>query len=70
MKLKSITADTNQGPLLNINEDNFHQNIEEGLYMVMDGFGGAGIGDVATKKLQEFLHKYHSGYKCDTTFFL
>ena len=65
MKLKSITADTNQGPLLNINEDNFHQNIEEGLYMVMDGFGGAGIGDVATKKLQENINHFFTNITAD-----
>lgn len=58
MNLKTITMNTDKGPHLNINEDNAFYNIEKELFMVLDGFGGSGVGDettdVLTKEINEF----------------
>lgn len=44
MKLKSYAAKTHQGPYLEINEDGYEFDFENELYMILDGFGGSGIG--------------------------
>ncbi len=59
MKLKSYGARTDQGPYLNINEDNFEINFDKELFIVADGFGGAGIGDIATKNLLEEINNIY-----------
>lgn len=58
MYLKSINAQTEAGPVLQINEDGYDFDLNNHLYMLFDGFGGAGVGDRAVAKLKENLKKF------------
>lgn len=53
MKLKNYAAVTHQGPFLELNEDGYDFDLDHQLFMVLDGFGGAGIGDKAVQMLKE-----------------
>lgn len=53
MRLKAYAAETNQGPYLQVNEDGYDFDFEHELFMVIDGFGGSGIGDRAVEKLKQ-----------------
>jgi len=55
MKLKSYAAVTHQGPHLETNEDGYDFDLDHQFFFVLDGFGGAGIGDKAITKLKEDL---------------
>lgn len=57
MRLRSISCETSQGPHLQINEDSYDYNLEMNLFMIFDGFGGAGIGDKCTQELKEAFKK-------------
>ena len=60
MRLKSFVAESDQGPFLQINEDAYDFDIENNLFMVFDGFGGVGIGDVTVNKLKENMKKFYT----------
>jgi PPM family protein phosphatase len=53
MKLKSYAATTHQGPFLEINEDCYDFDLDNQLFLIIDAFGGSGIGDKAALKLKE-----------------
>jgi serine/threonine protein phosphatase PrpC len=59
MRLKSYAAQTHQGPYLQVNEDGYDFDFENELYMIFDGFGGAGIGDRAVEKLKDDIKTYY-----------
>jgi len=60
-KLKSYSAKTHQGPLIQINEDDYDIDLRNQLFMVLDGFGGAGVGDksvgLAKSTIKNFFGK-------------
>ena len=58
MKLKSYAALTHQGPYLDVNEDGYDFDLDQQFFFVLDGFGGAGIGDRAVAKLKEDLKSF------------
>jgi serine/threonine protein phosphatase PrpC len=58
--LKSYAAETNQGPYLQINEDAYHVDLDNQLFMVFDGFGGSGIGDKCVDKLKQSLTHFYT----------
>lgn len=58
MKLRSYAAITHQGPHLETNEDGYDFDLDTQLFFVVDGFGGAGIGDKAVGRLKEDLKQY------------
>lgn len=59
MRLKSYAAQTHQGPYLQINEDGYDFDFDNELYLIIDGFGGSGVGDRAVEKLKsEIKHFY------------
>ena len=60
MRLKSYAAQTHQGPYLQVNEDGYEFDFENDLYMVLDGFGGSGIGDRAVEKLKHEIKTFYS----------
>jgi PPM family protein phosphatase len=60
MRLKSYAAQTHQGPYLQVNEDAYDFDFENDLYLVMDGFGGSGIGDVAVEKLKQEIKTFYT----------
>lgn len=60
MRLKAYAAETNQGPYLQVNEDGYDFDFENDLYMVLDGFGGSGIGDRAVEKLKQDIKTFYT----------
>ena len=60
MRLKSFSAQTTQGPYLQLNEDAYDHDLNTNLYMVLDGFGGSGIGDRAVSLLKENVKKFYT----------
>ena len=67
--LKNYTAKTDQGPWLQINEDAYLIDYTGGLFLILDGFGGSGVGDkivdLAGKAIGRFYLK--SGQDPDAT---
>lgn len=60
IKLKSYAAKTDQGPYLQVNEDGYDVDLVNDLFMVLDGFGGAGVGDKAVNDLKENLKTFYT----------
>ncbi|MFZ4712705.1 MAG: PP2C family protein-serine/threonine phosphatase [Bacteriovoracaceae bacterium] len=60
IKLKSYSAQTHQGPYLQLNEDGYDFDLANNLYMVFDGFGGSGVGDACVSKLRESVKTFYS----------
>lgn len=57
--IKKYYANTSQGPYLNLNEDSCLCDLENSLFLVLDGFGGAGIGDRASNIVKEQLKSFY-----------
>lgn len=70
MKLSSYTGVSESGPILNVNEDTWKVDLINQIYMVVDGFGGSGIGDVVAKETIENVSKFYTkiGGDEDSTF--
>lgn len=60
MRLKAYAAQTHQGPYLQVNEDAYDFDFDNDLYMVLDGFGGSGIGDRAVEKLKQEIKTFYT----------
>lgn len=60
MRLKAYAAQTHQGPYLQVNEDGYEFDFENDLYMVLDGFGGSGIGDRAMNHLKHEIKTFYT----------
>lgn len=60
MRLKAYAAQTHQGPYLQVNEDGYDFDFENDLFMVLDGFGGSGIGDRAVEKLKQEIKTFYT----------
>lgn len=65
MRLKSFVAHSDQGPYLQSNEDAYDFDLENNLYMIFDGFGGVGAGDVAVNNLKENMKKFYTQISSD-----
>lgn len=65
MELINFAAHSDQGPYLNINEDLFDFDFENDLYMVLDGFGGNGRGDVCVSELIKNLKQFYGNFVID-----
>lgn len=60
MRLKAYAAQTHQGPYLQVNEDGYDFDFENEVYMVLDGFGGSGVGDKAVEKLKQEIKNFYT----------
>lgn len=60
MRLKAYAAQTHQGPYLQVNEDGYDFDFENELFLIMDGFGGSGIGDRAVDKLKQEIKTFYT----------
>lgn len=60
MRLKAYAAQTHQGPYLQVNEDGYEFDFENEMYMILDGFGGSGIGDRAVEKLKQEIKTFYT----------
>lgn len=58
MDLKSFASQSAPGPFLKINEDACEFDFTSKLYMIFDGFGGSGIGDIAVTNLKKNLKNF------------
>jgi serine/threonine protein phosphatase PrpC len=65
MNLKSITANSDKGPHLNINEDKVFYNLKDNLFMILDGFGGSGVGDIAVTDIANDIDKMYGNLTVD-----
>lgn len=65
MRLKAYAAQTHQGPYLQVNEDSYDFDFENDLFMVLDGFGGSGIGDRAVEKLKAEIKSFYTNISDD-----
>ena len=55
--LKKVFSYSDNGPFLNINEDDMAIDIKENLFAVIDGHGGTGIGDEGSALTKDILIK-------------
>jgi serine/threonine protein phosphatase PrpC len=60
MRLKSYAAKTDQGPYLQVNEDTYDFDFDNDLYLVLDGFGGSGVGDKAVDRLKNEIKNFYT----------
>lgn len=60
MRLKAYAAQTDQGPYLQVNEDGYDFDFDNELFMVLDGFGGSGVGDRAVDKLKQEIKNFYT----------
>ncbi len=65
MELQSYASLTHQGPYLQLNEDGQDFDLENGLFMLFDGFGGAGCGDRAVNLLKEAIKSFYTRFSVD-----
>lgn len=65
MEIINFAAQTSQGPFLNLNEDAFEYDLDSEFFTVLDGFGGAGCGDVTVKELASNLKKFYTNFIFD-----
>lgn len=65
MKLKSYAAKTDQGPYLQVNEDGMDIDLVNDLYMLLDGYGGAAIGDKCVASLKENIRNFFTRITLD-----
>ncbi len=65
MILQNFSVETHQGPYLNINEDGFKFDFDNEMFMIFDGFGGAGIGDKCVDTLKEAIGHFYNNFVFD-----
>ena len=65
MHLKEYVALTNPGPFLQINEDTVDVDLANKLFLLLDGFGGSGIGDRSVDRLKQDIKSFYSGSGSD-----
>lgn len=65
MNLQSISAASDKGPFLEINEDYYLHDLSADLYMVLDGFGGSGIGDWASQQVAKDIEGAYGTFAGD-----
>ena len=58
MEIIACHAKTHHGPFLSLNEDNYHFDFDNNLYMVLDAFGGSGYGDLGLKWVEDNVGKF------------
>lgn len=58
--LKRYSANTHQGPYLQLNEDDHDIDIINNLFMVFDGFGGSNAGDKAVELLKNNIKDFYT----------
>lgn len=65
MNLKAFSAESSPGPFLQTNEDVYDFDLVNELFLVLDGFGGAGVGDVAVAQLKENIKSFYTKFAAD-----
>ena len=65
MDLKIFSAETHQGPYLNINEDGCDYDFSNNIYMILDGFGGSGVGDKVVREIKDNIKRFYTQIASD-----
>ncbi len=65
MNIQNFSAETHQGPFLNINEDGYDFDFGNELYMVFDGYGGNGVGDKTVAELKKNVKHFYQNFVAD-----
>lgn len=65
MDLINFSAESSQGPFLNVNEDGYSFDFENELFMIFDGYGGNGVGDKCVENLQLKIRKFYQNFIVD-----
>jgi PPM family protein phosphatase len=60
MQLRRYAAQTHQGPYLELNEDDISVDLNNQLYMILDGFGGNEIGIKAVQLLKDTINQFYT----------
>ena len=63
--VKSYALKTDQGPFLQLNEDDAHVDFTNNVFMIFDGFGGSGQGDEAVRLAKETLGDFYNSFSDD-----
>lgn len=63
--LKSYSYKTLQGPYLNLNEDYISVDFASSLFLLMDGFGGQGVGDKICHYIDSNFSNYYNHLTSD-----
>lgn len=65
IELKSYAMQSHQGPYLNVNEDTAEVDVVNNMFLLVDGFGGAGIGDQIAILVRDILKKAYQKISAD-----
>lgn len=65
IELKSYGLYTNQGPHLNVNEDLVDVDLNNKLFLMIDGFGGSNIGDKAARLAADVIKRSYTKIAID-----
>lgn len=65
LQLKSFTAVSDQGPSFQLNEDALEIDLKNNLFLVVDGFGGTGAGDVVAKIVKDSIKNFYTRFGGD-----
>ncbi|MEI8347163.1 MAG: hypothetical protein WCG27_06835, partial [Pseudomonadota bacterium] len=60
IQLKSYAGKTHQGPHLQVNEDCYEVDLCNRLYLVIDGIGGAGIGNRYSALFKDGIKQFYT----------
>ena len=58
-KVKAYFSKTDQGPYLQVNEDEVDVDLVNNLYVLYDGLGGHGIGDRAAREAKKVIRNFY-----------
>lgn len=65
MNLKTFTAESSPGPFLQVNEDAYDFDLINEVFLLLDGFGGSGIGDVCVTNLKQNIKSFYTKFCAD-----
>lgn len=65
IQLTSYAFKTSPGPVLKSNEDLVEINLVNNIFMVFDGFGGVGIGDLAVNYVRDKILEFYTSASSD-----
>lgn len=65
MNLVNFSAQSHQGPFLEVNEDGYDFDFNENLFMMFDGYGGNGIGDKCVEVLKTQIKSFYKNFVID-----
>tara|TARA_Y100000780_G_scaffold232582_1_gene267443 strand:- start:25089 stop:25826 length:738 start_codon:yes stop_codon:yes gene_type:complete len=65
VNIKTFSAESNPGPFLQVNEDGYDFDLINEVFILLDGFGGSGIGDVCVSNLKQNIKSFYTKFCSD-----